>query len=105
MDSFDSDTILSLIKRINNKTGNRFNDREIWDSIARVERGKVSNKIRFMIYERDGYRCQMCGKVFNQNVLEIDHIKPIAKGGKTTIDNLQTLCHDCNVKKGATYEE
>ncbi|MBO5777220.1 MAG: HNH endonuclease [Clostridia bacterium] len=47
----------------------------------------------------------MCGKVFHQNVLEIDHIKPIAKGGKTTIDNLQTLCHDCNVKKGATYEE
>ena len=103
--TFNTNEILALIKRINNKSGHFYNDREIWDAICRVERGKVSNKLRFAIYERDGFRCQICGKVFHQNVLEIDHIKPIAKGGKTTIDNLQTLCHDCNVKKGATYEE
>ncbi len=44
---FSSEQILSLIKRINNKNGNFFNDREIWNSIYRVERGKVSNKMRF----------------------------------------------------------
>ena len=30
-------------------------------------------------------------------------IKPIAKGGKSTYDNLQTLCVYCNKEKGDKY--
>lgn len=97
---FSSTDILKLIKRLNNKNGTFYYDREIWDAICRVERGKVSNKMRFAIYERDGYRCRYCGIHQNYADLEIDHIIPIAKGGKSTFDNLQTLCHKCNVEKG-----
>ena len=32
-------------------------------------------------------------------LLEIDHIIPIAKGGQTVEDNLQTLCWKCNRAK------
>lgn len=99
-EEFSINKIYSLIRRLNNKTGNFFNDREIWDSISRVERGKVSNKMRFAIYARDGYRCKKCGVSDRDAQLEIDHIIPIAKGGKTTYDNLQTLCHKCNLEKG-----
>ena len=102
---FYSEEIQTLIKRLTNKTGNFYNDREIWDSICRVERGKVSNKMRFAIYKRDGYRCRICGKTNRFDDLEIDHIKPIAKGGKSTYDNLQTLCRRCNKEKGDTYYE
>ena len=100
---FSSEDIQTLIKRLNNKTGNFYNDREIWDAICRVERGKVSNKMRFAIYQRDGYRCRICGRTNRFDDLEIDHIKPIAKGGKSTPDNLQTLCKRCNKEKGDTY--
>ncbi|MCC6294516.1 MAG: HNH endonuclease [Bryobacterales bacterium] len=31
--------------------------------------------------------------------LEVDHILPWSKGGKSTIDNLQTLCSACNEGK------
>lgn len=96
---YDSD-IFALIKRLNNKNGTFYNDREIWNSLCRVERGKVSNKMRFSIYERDGYKCRKCGISDRYANLEIDHIIPISKGGKSTYDNLQTLCHKCNVEKG-----
>jgi len=99
-DEFSSEQILVLIKRTQNRNGNFFNDRGIWDAICRVERGKVSNRLRFQVYERDGYRCCKCKRSQAFADLEIDHIIPISKGGKTTFDNLQTLCHECNVAKG-----
>lgn len=95
-----ADDILALIKRLRNRNGTFYNDREIWNSICRVERGKVSNKMRFSIYQRDGYRCRKCGVSQRYTQLEVDHIIPIAKGGKSTYNNLQTLCHKCNTKKG-----
>lgn len=96
---FSAREVLTLIKRINRKDGNFYTDREIWEAICRVERGKVSNKLRFLIYDRDGHRCRRCGISERFAQLEIDHIIPISKGGKTTYDNLQTLCHKCNVEK------
>lgn len=95
-ETFDSDTIQSIIKDLNRKDGDFYLNAEIWQSICRVERGKVSNKLRFQIYARDRYRCRNCG---SPNDLEIDHIFPISKGGKSTVDNLQTLCHRCNSSK------
>lgn len=99
--TFSKDKILELIKRLNKKNKNFYLDNEIWEAIVRVERGKVSNKLRFSIYERDHYRCCICGtKGSKGNDLEIDHIIPISKGGKTTYNNLQTLCKRCNKEKG-----
>lgn len=31
-----------------------------------------------------------------------DHILAVAKGGQTVMENLQTLCQDCNLGKGRT---
>lgn len=35
------------------------------------------------------------------HALDIDHAFPVSLGGKSTEDNLQVLCRDCNGKKGA----
>lgn len=96
IDVFSAKEIEELINRLNDTENGFYTDNEIWQSICRVERGKVTNKIRFAIYKRDNNRCRHCGSAYN---LEVDHIFPIAKGGKTTFDNLQTLCHNCNAKK------
>ena len=100
---FTPEEIKELIQRLNNKNRGYYNDKEIWDAICLVERGKVSNKMRFAIYERDGYRCCNCGRSDNESNLEIDHIRPISKGGKSTYNNLQTLCSTCNKNKGNRY--
>ena len=101
-ETFSPKDIKDIIFRLNRKKGSYYADEQIWQSICRVERGKVTNKMRFAIYQRDGYRCQICGR--KRNDLEVDHIYPIAKGGKSTFDNLQTLCHRCNVRKGANVD-
>ena len=101
--AFNQEEILNLIDRMKNKRGDFYLDEEIWQAICRVERGRVSNKMRFAIYERDGHRCVKCGA---RNVpLEIDHIFPVSKGGKSNFDNLQTLCHNCNVRKSNIVEQ
>ena len=46
------------------------------------------------------YTCALCGKKFaNRIMLQVDHIKPMNKGGKTILDNLQVLCRVCNGEK------
>ena len=95
---FSQDEIISYLNRLDDQEDGFYLDDEIWNSLCRVERGKVTNKLRFYIYNRDGNRCVHCGSREN---LEVDHIIPISKGGKTVVNNLQTLCHRCNVEKGA----
>ncbi len=102
---FSVEDIIALNKRLNDKKGYFYNDREIWDALCRVERAKVSNQMRFAIYKRDGNRCRKCGISRNYAQLEIDHIVPVSKGGKSTYDNLQTLCHKCNLEKGNTTKK
>lgn len=60
------------------------------------ERKAISKKIRFEVFKRDSFTCQYCGKMAPDVILEIDHIKPVAQGGKNDILNLVTACFDCN---------
>lgn len=98
---FRAEEIKDIINKLHQKRGNYYLNSEIWDAIVRVERAKVSNKLRFAVFARDHERCRKCGSSRN---LEVDHIIPISKGGKTEMSNLQTLCHRCNVKKGNNIE-
>lgn len=50
-------------------------------------------------YTRQGGVCKMCGKKFNIDEMNADHIKPWSKGGHTTPDNCQMLCSTCNFTK------
>lgn len=105
-ESFDLNEIIDALKSIDSSKvidGRRFYSGEVWGSIERVERAKVSNELRQEIFERDGYTCVICGSTEKES-LEIDHIKPISKGGKTEPGNLQTLCHDCNARKGNNFD-
>lgn len=67
---------------------------------AQNQRRLMTDKLREKIKRRDGYRCQICGKYMPDSVgLQIDHIIPVSKGGKTVESNLQVLCDVCNRRK------
>lgn len=58
----------------------------------------IPNNIRWEVWERDNFTCQICGSRKN---LAVDHIHPERKGGTLDLTNLQTLCKSCNSRKGA----
>lgn len=68
----------------------------------KLERRKMTLELREAILRRDNWTCQCCGNsVFKEPnlALEVDHIIPVSKGGKTEPNNLQTLCWKCNRRK------
>lgn len=63
------------------------------------QRSLMTQELRIIIIQRDKGICQICGKKCNNNEIEIDHIQPVSKGGKTIVSNLQVLCITCNRRK------
>ena len=71
------------------------------DSSRRTSRD-VNLRLRFKVMQRDNFKCCICGSApANDPAVKlcIDHITPWAKGGETELDNLQTLCQNCNLGK------
>ena len=70
------------------------------NKIAKSRTIKLS--VRIKVLSRDNFRCVYCGKSPATDIgtkLQIDHIIPFSKGGKNSLDNLQTLCEECNLGK------
>jgi len=44
------------------------------------------------------YRCAYCG--VKKKKLQLEHIRPLSLGGRTSIDNVLPACKDCNFSKG-----
>ena len=59
---------------------------------------------RFLILNRDGFRCAYCGKsAYGENAeLHVDHIRPRGQGGEDVASNLITACQRCNIEKSTS---
>lgn len=58
-----------------------------------------SPKMARTAYEHQKGICPKCGKHFEIEEMQADHITPWSKGGKTIQENCQMLCADCNRRK------
>lgn len=56
--------------------------------------------LRYQTLERDRGRCVLCGQSGAAGRLHVDHVIPWSQGGRTELENLQTLCERCNLGKG-----
>lgn len=64
----------------------------------------VGWRLRYLVLNRDRFSCKACGlspATTPGTVLQVDHIIPWSKGGRTEEANLQALCERCNIGKGA----
>ena len=71
---------------------------KIWD--YRLLDSPVSGSLYYEAMKESGGRCALCGCSKNDRPLDVDHIIPRSKGGKSTENNLQVLCSRCNRTKG-----
>ena len=75
-------------------------------STKRRTRREISDRQRFRILLRDGFRCKACGAsplIQSGIELHVDHIFPWSKGGETTDNNLESKCKQCNLGKGNAF--
>ena len=71
--------------------------------------------LKVEIIERDGFKCQLCGKFITSDkdarrlakhgcgMYHIDHIIPVIQGGRATLENLRLTCPTCNLKRKRRY--
>ena len=57
--------------------------------------------IKLAVWEQQHHICPLCGKEYDFEFMEGDHITPWRDGGRTVIENCQMLCRECNRRKGA----
>lgn len=70
------------------------------DAVKQRELEDFTPEQKAAILKRDGYKCVICGRGKKEGVeLQVDHIKPKYLGGKSTIENGQTLCAQHNFIK------
>lgn len=69
--------------------------------------GLVERVNRRRVFERDGWRCQICRRMTDRTAVvphprapTLDHIVPVTAGGDHTYVNVQCACSECNTRKG-----
>lgn len=86
--------------------------RRTWCSGECVDQYRMATDWQYLsrkVYERDKAICQSCGvdtkeipyKKWRRRAHDIDHIIPVEHGGKSVMENLQTLCVSCHRAKTA----
>lgn len=66
-------------------------------TLNKIERLRFKSTMQKKVFERDGFKCVLCG---NSKKLQVDHILSWAKFPKQRfdIDNCRTLCLGCHYK-------
>lgn len=103
-DGLDADAVAALVHERDRRLRRRIErarDLMALDAAADAagpRRAPIPEDVRRGVFRRDGGRCVECG---SGELLQFDHVIPVALGGASTPDNLQVLCATCNRRKGA----
>ena len=71
----------------------------LWD-YRMLDTEPIPDSLRLRVLMASGRRCALCGGTSRERPLDVDHIIPRSRGGKTVLSNLQVLCSKCNRSKG-----
>lgn len=60
----------------------------------------IGARTRFLVFKRDNFTCQYCGRKPPEVKLHVDHVEAESKGGLHDEENFLTSCSLCNMGKG-----
>ena len=68
-----------------------------------MSESSIPPKLRRLVVQRAAERCEYCGlaQVGQEATFHVDHVTPVAAGGKTVEDNLALACVSCSLRKAA----
>ena len=71
-----------------------------------MKRPHISAALRRLVLQRAEERCEYCTLSQRGQVatFHIDHVRPTARGGETTAENLALACVSCSLRKAARTE-
>jgi Zn finger protein HypA/HybF involved in hydrogenase expression len=61
-------------------------------------------ELRAFVFERDGFKCEKCGKKFPPALLQAHHRHAKEDGGEDSARNLATMCADCHAENKPIFE-
>lgn len=75
------------------------------DVIVVKNRNNYGNATREYLYDKAEDKCELCGRKIPLPEMTIDHVVPLAMGGRDEIANLQCACQICNRVKDKLMPE
>lgn len=81
------------------ETVRRWVARSDWKQRRRVKR-RISARHRRIVIQRAGGLCAYCAGEVPDQCMAIDHVIPVARGGRSRLGNLVAACWICNQEKG-----
>lgn len=93
-DKLDHEQVQYLIELCQTKIESFENKRgdSVWAHRKRNHR-PISGSVRFEVFKRARFHCELCGTSAEQRSLEVDHILPKSLGGPDDLANYQALCY------------
>lgn len=80
----------------------RINKSEIEKRRIKASTYTAKIRIKNKVFALHGKFCLKCGAKEN---ISLDHVIPVSKKGKDSVDNLQPLCGSCNSRKGVNVTD
>jgi 5-methylcytosine-specific restriction endonuclease McrA len=56
-------------------------------------------QLKALIFASIGKNCGYCGTILKRDSISLDHVVPLAKGGKNDMANINPVCRPCNLLK------
>ena len=69
--------------------------------VQKIKRKHFTPLVSKQVAARQRFRCAICGRLFDDQLWDLDHITPLFRGGSNDLSNIRALCRACHMDVSA----